>query len=214
MTPSIIIAVLIATGIWAAIASIIAHNRGREYDLMADRHNSVVDALRKTEVELEAFRVRKTEAAQRHTEARNAHDKAHLAALERIEQLTADRDRLTQTCDDLFDTLVNAVAKMPVPFHLRKRDEYGRFAKISPFDLAMDLHYDTAKRKDADVVRKVLDDVNAVRKNLNSLCDEVKANAAEEAFDDMMGNAIEQLKGLTVKPKSSSQGCAGNDFFL
>jgi hypothetical protein len=156
MTPSIIIAVLAATGIWAATASIIAHNRGRDYNTMAERHNSVVE-------ELSAKTLKLTKERGQWNEERKEIERVYIAALElsnerleRIFQLTAERDQL--------QTKLNAIGVIRDP-------KTGRF--VNPTRL---------------------------------LCDEVKSNASEEAFDDMMGNPMQQLNGLTVKQKSSSNG--------
>jgi hypothetical protein len=164
MTPSIIIAVLIATGIWATVASIIAHTRGRDYHLMAERHNSVVNALRKTEVEFETV---KCELKLAREEAEHH----YLKGLQKIDQLTTDKEELTRTCDDLFDTLVDAVAKMPVPLHLRQRDESGRFAKNSPFDIATNMLIEKQVK---------MERFDFCKGKTQRLCNEVRANAVTD----------------------------------
>jgi hypothetical protein len=187
MTPSIIIAVLIATGIWAVIASIIAHNRGREYNTMAERHNSVVDALRKTELKMAHTKTELREAAQDHWANQQEADRAHLAALERIDQLTEEKEQWKGEYISAANR-ANRFEAMHKRMTTRHRDpKTGRIVKA-------DWVSDDSREKAAEL-----------------LCDEVKANASEEAFDDMMGNPMQQLNGLTVKQKSSSQGCAGND---
>lgn len=93
--------------------------------------------------------------------------------------------KLESTCDDLFDTLCDAVEKMPVPFHLRKRDDNGRFVKVSAFEVATALHGEMAE---------------ANRQRLRDMA--MKAalpDRAHAAFNSVMGNPIEQLQGLTVR---------------
>jgi hypothetical protein len=154
MTPSIIIAVLIATGIWATVASIIAHTRGRDYHLMAERHNSVVNALRKTEVEHEALKIRKTEAAQRHTEARNAHDKAHLAALERIEQLKIQLNAIGVRRDPKTGRMVSNNPKKVIFDAFNSPEVIKRGAEMAAFD-AMNLCDEVKANAVTDIAPKL-----------------------------------------------------------
>jgi hypothetical protein len=72
-------------------------------------------------------------------ELRDRYEKTMRAAMEENDRLMIKEKELTNICDDLFDTLCDAVEKMPVPFHLRQRDERGKFAKTDAFTVATNL---------------------------------------------------------------------------
>lgn len=67
----------------------------------------------------------------------------------------------------VFECLVDAVSKMPVPFNMRERDQFGRFRKVDPITIALSL----VKEKN----RGQADD-----KEIQRLCDEIRDNAVTD----------------------------------
>jgi hypothetical protein len=128
---SLCIVLAIAAGILANSL----RNRDKELEAMAESYNALRDELTQTQAE----RAKAIQAKEEADKLRDRIERAAKVADQERDKLIADVKDLTNTCDDLFDTLCDAVEKMPVPFHLRQRDERGKFAKTDAFTVATNL---------------------------------------------------------------------------
>lgn len=126
---TIIIAVLIATGVWAVVASIIAHNGGRDVKEMAERHNNVAEALRDKTVKMFMHRDEWDKVRDKMT--------ADLATSERhADNLFKHLKEVRTALDETQNALIYAAQIMRIPAELRERDERGRFVKMTAEELA------------------------------------------------------------------------------
>lgn len=136
MTPTIaLIAVsLIAAGLCVAVGIM----QWRITALKADATYARFKAEKQTEHYEELLTEARNEAKTEYDLRRQA-EKNLAKANKEAQKWEIESNGLHNTCDDLFDVLVEAVEKMPVPFHLRKRDESGRFVKASAYDIATNM---------------------------------------------------------------------------
>lgn len=172
-----------------------AYNRGREVDTMAERHNSVVSELRLTEIDLDT-------AMYQLKDTRRDAERTHLAALERIDQLTADKEafqslyikaennlkEVRTALDETQNALIYACERMRIPAELRDRDALGRFVKMTAEELAGAVlnHVSDNEMTPLDIANDEL---------ALGLCKEIKANAVT----DIVPKPHTLKHGMTVK---------------
>ena len=135
MTTLTLLAISAVLAIAAAILANSLRNRDKELDAMAESYNSLRDELTDTQTQ----RAKAIQAKEDADKLRDRIERAAKVVESERDKLSAEVKGLTNTCDDLFDTLCDAVEKMPVPFHLRQRDERGKFAKTDAFTVATNL---------------------------------------------------------------------------
>jgi hypothetical protein len=125
-------ALLFGANILQAIAAI--SRKGQGQDTILELHHAYKDLSKAI-----AERDKAKAEPQRANHLRDECEKTMRAAMEENDRMMIKEKELTNICDDLFDTLCDAVEKMPVPFHLRQRDERGKFAKTDAFTVATNL---------------------------------------------------------------------------
>jgi hypothetical protein len=157
---SVLTALLFGANILQAIAAINKRNALTEAH---DGKQAAMEMLKQTTDKAKKVQAERDMA----NELRDRCEKTMRAAIEENDKLMIKEKELTTTCDDLFDALCNAVEKMPVPFHLRKRDENGRFVKVSAFKVATALHGEMAS---ANRKRAIDNAINALW-DAKSRCD-------------------------------------------
>jgi hypothetical protein len=123
---------LLLANILQAVAAIA--NKGKVQDTLLELHHAYKD-LSNAIAERDQAKAEAKQADQ----LRDRIERAAKVVESERDKLSAEVKDLTKTCDDLFDTLCDAVEKMPVPFHLRQRDERGKFAKTDAFTVASNL---------------------------------------------------------------------------